>query len=380
MTAKGRKPPGDARVWAVIAGGGTGGHVVPAIAIAQALVARGHSKSSILFVGSSRGIERRMVPSSGFELVALPGRGIARRLSTANVKAVAGLLAGFLRALELLRKRRPSVVVVVGGYASVPAAAAGILLRVPIVVAEQNAVPGLANRISGRFAAACAVSFPGTRLPRSVTTGNPVRSEIAEADRSREGTAQARQALGIDVDTVVVAAVGGSLGALRVNEAVFSLVSSWAARSGITVYHVVGERDWGEFSKRQLPAGSVIEYRRVRFEDRMDLLLRGSDLLISRAGATTVAEIAVVGVASILIPLSGSPGDHQTYNARFLADAGAASVIADSELDGATLAEAVETLTSEPGRIEEMASAARALGRPDAADSVARLAEKHARA
>ncbi len=380
MTPQGRKAPADARVWAVIAGGGTGGHVVPAIAIARALVARGHSESSILFVGSSRGIECRMVPSAGFELVALPGRGIARRLTAANMKAVAGLLLGFLRALELLRRRRPSVVVVVGGYASVPAAAAGILLRVPIVVSEQNAVPGLANRISGRFAAACAVSFPGTLLPRAVTTGNPVRSEIAEADTSPEGKAQARRALGIDVDTVVIAAVGGSLGALRVNEAVFSLASSWSARSAITVYHVVGDRDWDEFSRRQPPAGSVIDYRRVRFEDRMDLLLRASDLLISRAGATTVAEIAVVGVASILIPLSGSPGNHQTYNARFLADAGAASVIADSDVDGATLAEAVEALISQPGRIKEMANAARALGRPDAADSVARLAERHARA
>ena len=380
MTPQGRKAPADARVWAVIAGGGTGGHVVPAIAIARALVARGHSESSILFVGSSRGIECRMVPSAGFELVALPGRGIARRLTAANMKAVAGLLLGFLRALELLRRRRPSVVVVVGGYASVPAAAAGILLRVPIVVSEQNAVPGLANRISGRFAAACAVSFPGTLLPRAVTTGNPVRSEIAEADTSPEGKAQARRALGIDVDTVVIAAVGGSLGALRVNEAVFSLASSWSARSAITVYHVVGERDWDEFSRRQPLAGSVIDYRRVRFEDRMDLLLRASDLLISRAGATTVAEIAVVGVASILIPLSGSPGNHQTYNARFLADAGAACVIADSDVDGATLAEAVEALISQPGRIKEMANAARALGRPDAADSVARLAERHARA
>ncbi len=321
-----------------------------------------------------------MVPSAGFELVALPGRGIARRLTPANIKAVAGLLGGFLRAVQILRRRRPSVVVVVGGYASVPAAAAGILLGVPVVVAEQNAVPGLANRLSGRFAAACAVSFPGTRMPRAVTTGNPVRSEIAEADTSAEGTAEARRVLGIDVNAVVVAAVGGSLGALRVNEAVFSLASSWAARSGITIYHVVGERDWDEFSRRQLPTGSLIDYRRVRFEDRMDLLLRAGDLLVSRAGATTVAEIAAVGVASILIPLSGSPGNHQTYNARFLADAGAALLIADSDLDGARLAEAVENLTSEPERINEMAGAARALGRPDAADSVARLAERHARA
>lgn len=353
---------------------------MPAIAIARALVARGHPASSIMFVGSSRGIERRMVPEAGFELVALPGRGIARRLTVSNIRAAAGLLAATVRALSVLRRARPAVAVVVGGYASVPAAAAAILLGVPVVVSEQNAVPGLANRLAGRFAAACATSFPGTPLPRAVTTGNPVRAEIARADCSEAGRAAARVELGVDADTVVVAAVGGSLGSLRINEAVFALAASWATRRGITVYHVVGERDWDRFSSSGIPTNhGGIDYRRVKFEERMDLVLRASDLVVSRAGATTVAEIAAVGVASILVPLGGSPGNHQAHNAQVMADAGASITIPDSELDGQTLAESVEGLIADPGRLRRMAGAARSLGRPDAADSVARLVESHAR-
>jgi undecaprenyldiphospho-muramoylpentapeptide beta-N-acetylglucosaminyltransferase len=333
-----------------------------------------------MFVGSRRGIERRMVPAAGFELVALPGRGIARRLTLSNFRSVAGLLAGFLRAFSVLRRAHPAVVVVVGGYASVPAAAAAIILGVPVVVSEQNAVPGLANRLAGRFAAACAVSFPETPLPRAVLTGNPVRTEIADADRSEVGKAVARQELGIDVDALVIAAVGGSLGALRINEAVFALAGSWATRRGITIYHVVGERDWESFSASKSPSGgSGIDYRLVRFEERMDLVLRACDLVVSRAGATTVAEIAVVGVASILVPLNGSPGNHQGHNARVMADAGAAVMISDNELNALSLGEAVEGLIADRDLLAQMATAARALGRPDAADSVARLVEEHAR-
>jgi UDP-N-acetylglucosamine--N-acetylmuramyl-(pentapeptide) pyrophosphoryl-undecaprenol N-acetylglucosamine transferase len=177
-------------VWAVVAGGGTGGHAVPAVAIGRAIIDRGHPQASVHFVGSRRGIERRMVPDAGFEITLLPGRGIVRRLSwsnaRSNVTAVAGLVSAVFRATWLLARLRPAVVVSVGGYASVPCVVAAVILRVPLIVAEQNAVPGLANRVAGRFARACAVSFPGTPLPRAVLTGNPVRPEILAADRSPE--------------------------------------------------------------------------------------------------------------------------------------------------------------------------------------------------
>ena len=172
--------------WALIVGGGTAGHTLPGIAIGRALVARGHDVGTIHFVGSERGSEVRLVPDAGFTLTALPGRGIQRRLTMANVGALVGLARAFGRALSLVRHRRPSVVVALGGYASVACALAAVLFRIPIVVAEQNAVPGAANRLVARFARAAAVSFPGTDLPRAVVTGNPVRPEILAVDRKRD--------------------------------------------------------------------------------------------------------------------------------------------------------------------------------------------------
>lgn len=363
-----------------MAGGGTGGHVVPAVAIATALVARGHDRSAIRFVGSRRGIESRLVPAAGFELVLLPGRGIARKLSLANLGAVAGLLAAFVRAVVLIGRLRPAVTVAVGGYASAPAALASILWRVPVVVAEQNAVPGLANRIVGRFAAACAVSFEGTPLPRAALTGNPVRPEIVAADTTPTGRAAAREALGLPTDAVVVAVAGGSLGARRINQATVELAAKWSGRSGVCIYHVVGRRDFAQMTAlRPEPRPGGLDYRQVDFEDRMPLLLAAADVTVQRAGASSVAELAVVGLPSILVPLPGAPGDHQTLNARRLADAGAAVLVPDAELDVERLARELSVLVESPETRTRMSAAARTLGRPDAAEQVAALAEAHAR-
>ena len=368
-------------VWAVIAGGGTGGHVVPAVAIGKALVERGHPAGTIHFVGSKRGIEGRLVPAAGFELTLLPGRGIARRLTLDNLGAVLGLMSALVRAVALLRRLRPAVVITVGGYASVACATAAAILRIPLVVAEQNAVPGLANRLAGRFARACAVSFEGTPLPRAVYTGNPVRAEIVEIDRSQSGREKARESLGIPPGRIVVAVAGGSLGARRINEATVGLAHLWGSRADVAIRHVVGERDFEQISAGapEPPAGGLV-YQLVRFEERMDLLLTAADIAVQRAGASTVAELAVAGVPSVLIPLPGAPGDHQTMNAKRLADAGAAVLLPDAETDAGRLAAEIEHLSADRGRLEAMALAAKALGQPRAADSVAALAEENARA
>jgi UDP-N-acetylglucosamine--N-acetylmuramyl-(pentapeptide) pyrophosphoryl-undecaprenol N-acetylglucosamine transferase len=376
-----RATPGpEAGTWAVIAGGGTGGHVVPAIAIGRALVERGHPIDSITFVGSKRGIERRLVPAAGFRVVLLPGRGIARRLTWDNLAAVMGLVAAVARAVLLIGKLRPAVVISVGGYAGFPCALAAILWRVPLIVAEQNAAPGLANRISGRFASACAVSFPGTPLPRPVLTGNPVRPEILAVNRSCAARAAARAELGLPSSGLVVAAAGGSLGARRINEAVLGLASEWSERSGVAIHHVVGERDFPSFSARTpaLPPGGLV-YRQARFEDRMDLVLTAADVAVQRAGASTVSELAVVGLPSILIPLPGAPGDHQTANARRFADAGAAVLIPDAELDQVRLGAELDSLLGDEVRRQKMGADARVLAHPGAAAAVALLAEEHAR-
>ena len=367
-------------VWAVIAGGGTGGHVVPAIAIGRALVETGHDPSTIRFVGSRRGIESAMVPAAGFELTVLPGRGIARRLTVDNIGAVVGLIAAFVRSVALIGRLRPAVTVSVGGYASAPAALASVLWRVPVVVAEQNAVPGLANRVTGRFAAASAVSFDGTPLPRAVVTGNPVRPEVVAADRTPEGRRRARAEFSLPDDRLVVAVAGGSLGARRINDAVTGLARKWAGRHDVCIYHVIGRRDFAAMAAipPERPDGGL-DYRMIEFEDRLPLLLSAADVAVQRAGASTVAELAVIGVPAILVPLPGAPGDHQTVNARRLAGAGAAVLVPDRELDADRLAAELEPLLADPLRREQMASAARAVGRPGAAAEVASLIESVAK-
>ena len=372
--------------WAIVAGGGTAGHVVPGLAVGRALVERGHPASSIHYVGSERGLEVDMVPQAGFGLTVLPGRGFARKISAQgmvdNAGAAWGLSRAVARAAALVRRRRPSVVVAVGGYAGVPCGLAAVATRVPLVVVEQNAVPGSANRLLGRFARACAVSFPGTDLPRSVVTGNPVRPEILGADRSPSGRDAARAALGIPDGRRVVAVTGGSLGALRINRAVLGAVERWADRTDLAVRHAVGARDWDlvEAGRPTLPADETgLVYQPVRYEDRMELLLAAADVLVCRAGGNTVAEVAVVGVPAVLVPLPNAPGDHQTANARALADAGAAVLVPDGELDADRLVAEVETLLADDTRLAAMAAAAAAAGRRDAADRVAALVEEHAR-
>jgi UDP-N-acetylglucosamine--N-acetylmuramyl-(pentapeptide) pyrophosphoryl-undecaprenol N-acetylglucosamine transferase len=366
-------------MFAVIAGGGTGGHVVPALAIGRALVARGHPPATVHFVGSKRGIEARLVPEAGFTITLLPGRGVSRRLSWESIAAVGALMWAAAEAVVLMGRWRPAVVASVGGYASVPCVIAAALWRVPLVVAEQNAVPGLANRLAGRLARASAVSFANTPLPRPVLTGNPVRPEILGVDRGPEGQRAARSALGLPEDRIVVAAFGGSLGSRRINDAVLGLVGAWADRADVAIRHVVGTRDWEDVSARfpDLSAGGLV-YQAVRYEDRMDLLLGAADLAVCRAGGS-VAELAAAGLPAVLVPLPGAPGDHQSANAEAFRAAGAAVVVPDAELSPARLALELAGLLAAPEWLAEMSRAARSLAHADAADRVAGLVEEHAR-
>lgn len=367
------------RCFAVIAGGGTAGHVVPAIAIGQALVARGHPVGAIHFVGSRRGIDRKLVPAAGFSLTLLPGRGLARKLTIDNLQSLFGFVVGLVLAFVLLVRRRPSVVVSMGGYASAPCAFAAALLRIPLVLSEQNAVPTSTHRMVGRFATASAVPYAGTPLPRPVVTGNPVRPEILAVDASPEGRLAARRSFGLPDDGVVVAAFGGSLGARTINQAILDLVGTWDGPP-LAIRHAVGERDW-EWAKAAAPtpAPGITDYQPVPYEDRMADLLAASDLVVSRSGGS-VAELAVIGRASILVPLPIAPYDHQAHNARQLVDAGGALMLRDPECTGARLAQELRSLLAEgPQRLREMGDAARSIGRPDAADAVAAVVEAAAR-
>jgi UDP-N-acetylglucosamine--N-acetylmuramyl-(pentapeptide) pyrophosphoryl-undecaprenol N-acetylglucosamine transferase len=366
--------------FALIAGGGTTGHVQPALAIARALVDRGHKRSSIELVGSERGIEARLVPAAGFELTLLPGRGLQRKLSLQNVRSLWALLVAFRRAWTLVGQRRPRVVVSVGGYASVPCALAAVLRRVPVVVAEQNARPGAANRLVSRFAKACAVSFPGTPLRRATVTGNPVRPEVLAIDRDRDAEA-ARTKLDVEPGRRLVLIFGGSLGALRINRAAVEAAARWADRRDLHVRHVVGSRDWDEITGAgpPVPPGAPLRYEAIEYDDDMPTSLAAADVAVCRSGASTSFELLAAGLPAVLVPSPFVTADHQTANARHMADSGAAVVVADAELDGARLCAEVDALLASPDRLASMSAAARAAARPDAADEIAALAEAHAR-
>jgi UDP-N-acetylglucosamine--N-acetylmuramyl-(pentapeptide) pyrophosphoryl-undecaprenol N-acetylglucosamine transferase len=358
-----------AATFALLAGGGTGGHVYPALSLAEELVGRGHPPASIRFVGGRRGPEGRIVPEAGFAIDLLPGRGWQRRFTLANVGVALETIAAFVRAVGLVRRYRPRVVVGFGGYASLPCLVAAWLWRVPRVVHEQDSVIGLANRIGMRLGARVAASLPGVDAPDVVLTGNPIRPVFRDFERRVQ-------------DPPLVAAFGGALGARSINHATLGLYDRWRHRRDVAVHHVSGPRNEDD-CRRQLQAmhraGDSLAYELVGYEPRMPDVYTRAALAVCRAGAGTVAELTAAGLPAVLVPLPGAPSDHQARNAATLAAAGAAVVVGDTECDAAHLDRVVNDLLASPARLAEMSEAARALARPDAAARLADLVEQHAR-
>lgn len=358
----------SAGVFALVATGGTGGHTYPAIALAATLVARGYDRSAIRFVGGRRGLEGRVVPESGFEIDLLPVRGLQRRLTVANLRVLFEAVVAFGCAVGLVRRHRPQVVVGFGGHASLPCLVAARLLRVPCIVHEQNAAPGLANRIAVRMGARPAISLPGTPLPGALLTGNPVRPELVALDR-------------VQREPPLVAVFGGSLGSRTLNEASLEIYDRWRDRGDVVIRHASGTRFHDECVARleelRRPSDRL-RYELVPYEEHMATLYRRAAVAVCRAGASSVAELTAVGLPSVLVPLPGAPSDHQTRNARSLEIAGAAVLLPDERCDGSTLAEVVSGLLDDPSRLATMSAASRALARPDAAERLADLVEEYA--
>lgn len=342
----------------------------PALALAQELERRGHSRSSLRFVGATRGPEGGIVRDAGYDIDLLPGRGLQRRLTLENVAVLWQTAVAFVRAFRLVRRYRPAVVVGFGSYASLPCVLAARARRVPVVVHDQDAVPGLANRIAIRLGARAAVSLPGAHLAGAVLTGNPVRDEFQDLVR-RPSAARP-----------LVAVFGGALGAGSVNAAALGLYDRWRDRRDLAVHHVTGPRNYEDCAARlaalRAPA-DVLDYELAPYEAHMEELYARASLAVCRAGAGTIAELTAAGLPAVLVPLPGAPSDHQRRNAQTLADAGAARCLLDSDCTPARLSELVEELLADPSRLDEMGAAARALARPDAAARLADLVEAHAR-
>jgi UDP-N-acetylglucosamine--N-acetylmuramyl-(pentapeptide) pyrophosphoryl-undecaprenol N-acetylglucosamine transferase len=361
----------------LVAGGGTAGHVFPAIAVAHELVRLADVEP--VFIGVPDRLEARLVPEAGFRLHHVDAVSIPRRPSP-QLFRVPGALRSAVRACErLAEEERAAAAVTFGGYVSFPVDRAAFKRQLPLVLHEQNAVPGLANRVAARWADRVAVTFPGSadhfRHPeRCAVTGDPVRLEILELDRdARRLGARERFGLRPDVPTVLV--FGGSQGARRINRAIIDAHARWTT-DGLQVLHGAGRTLHDEAVEAWRPARAArpdLHVEIVDFIDDMAAAYAAADVVVCRAGATSIAELTVLGIPAVLVPYPHATGGHQTANARALEHAGGAVAVEDDELDGASLHAALAPLLNDPRRHAEVAAASKAFGRPDAATNVARL-------
>ncbi|MDN5812277.1 MAG: undecaprenyldiphospho-muramoylpentapeptide beta-N-acetylglucosaminyltransferase [Micrococcaceae bacterium] len=356
----------------VMAGGGTAGHVSPLLAIADAL-REAEPRPAIRLVGTPSGMETRLVPAAGYELETIARVPMPRRPSLDLLKLPFRFVAAVRGAQNILRRAEADVVVGVGGYVCTPVYLAARRLHIPVVVHEANAKAGLANRVGARFAAAVGTAFEGTGLPGAELVGMPMSRRIAGLDRAA-ARVEARSALGLDPQLPTLVVTGGSSGALSVNQALIGGLrrlagDAGAEHPGFQVLHVTGsgkamvDEDGEPLS---LPG-----YHQVEYVDGMEQAYAAADLIIARAGAGTVCELAAVGLPSILVPLPIGNGE-QAQNASDLKATGGAIVKPDDEFTADYVARVVPGLLADPGRLDTMAAAARALGRRDAAEQMAR--------
>jgi UDP-N-acetylglucosamine--N-acetylmuramyl-(pentapeptide) pyrophosphoryl-undecaprenol N-acetylglucosamine transferase len=370
----------------VIAAGGTAGHVAPALAVADALRARG---AHVAFVGGARA-EARLVPAAGYDLHAISVEGVNRSNPLRAALALARAALAIPRARAILRRLRPNAVLGGGGYVTAPVGIAALSLRIPLVLTEADSHLGLANRLLAPGARRVCLAFP---IPGRGERPDGLDSAIGGAGAGRRGRerareryrvtgrpipvpgadrALARERFGIGEGQRCLLVFGGSLGARSINVAAIEALAEGELRAdvgaGLAVLHISGRRDYRELSEHELPAG--YDLREYLDLNEFAQALAAADLAVARAGGS-VAEIAAYGVPAILVPYPHASADHQTTNARWMERAGAAVVIADGELSGARLAREIAALLADVERLEAMAAASRSLAKPGAADEIA---------
>jgi len=348
---------------AILAGGGTGGHVIPAIAIAQQL--KRDYGADLLFIGTPRGIENRLVPAAGFEL-RLVEVGALKNVSLATrLKTFFDLPRAVWRSRQILSEFRPDVVIGVGGYASGPAMLAAVLRGIPTMAFEPNFVPGFANRVVARFVKAAAVHFQetGKYFRHCEVTGVPVRAAFFAASAPAASAAP----------TLLV--FGGSQGAHAINQVVMESAAELQSRvPGLLIIHQTGERDYNDAQAAYAKLRGTVEVH--RFIDDMPAMFARASLLICRSGASTVAEVTAAGKPAIFVPFPAAADDHQKRNAEALAKAGAAVMLEQSEITRQNLVGIVSSLLSDRTRLGKMAEAARKMSHPDAAARIAAMAAR----
>ncbi len=360
-----------AGTYALVTGGGTAGHVLPALAVAEALVARGHDPATIRYVGARRGIETRLVPETPFPHTFYDVVGFQRSVTMRNLAFVPKMWRARRSAIADSRAHRPEVVVSVGGYASMPAVFAARKLDIPVVVVSYDRRPGRASQVAARHAAACAVAFPDSPLPRATLTGAPIRQAILDVDRVADRGA-ARERFGLPDDRFVVAVMGGSQGSGVLNDAIASMIAGAAGDRRLAIRHVVGERFLPD-AREPLDGGTGLLYQPVGYESDMPAVYAAADLLIGRGGASTVHEVAVTGIPAILMPWAGSAEDHQTANVMWLSERGAAVHLPESDVRH--LVDVVDQLRDDPEERTLLSARALETGEVHRSGALAQLIE-----
>ncbi len=347
----------------VMAGGGTGGHLFPAMALAKEFKSR-YPDARIVFIGGKGGIEEKLAPGLGYELRLLDVEGIKNRRGIRRIRALVKAAMAVVKAVKILREIRPDGVIGSGSYSSAPVVSAACLLGMKTAIMEQNALAGLTNRVLGRFVDRVYISFAEARrffpVLRTVVSGNPVRREILGKTPD--------EAIGKG-DKFTILVFGGSQGATAINTAFVDateyLTDIWP---GLNVVHQTGKDGYDQVVRAYGRKGLKVEV--MKFIDDMAGAYRGADLAVCRAGATTLAELTALGVASILIPYPFASDDHQSVNARCMAGSGAAIVIEQDKLTGAALAAAIKRFYGFPGELKAMREKARGMGAPNAAATI----------
>jgi UDP-N-acetylglucosamine--N-acetylmuramyl-(pentapeptide) pyrophosphoryl-undecaprenol N-acetylglucosamine transferase len=350
----------------LIAAGGTGGHIYPGIAVAKEVMRRDPS-SKVKFVGTARGLETRLVPAAGYELLLIESAGLVNMGLAARLRGLTVLPKSLLAARQVIKSFGPDMVVGAGGYVSGPVLLVAALMRIPTMIMESNAVPGFTNRKLARWVDTAAASFDSA-LPyfrgKGIVTGNPVRSEFFDIPARHRDTAQFR-----------VLVFGGSQGSRAINNAMVDAVKDLEShRDIIRITHQTGEADYEKVTEGYAQAGWNTNVEVIRYIDDMVKQFAKADLVVSRAGATTSAELMAAGKASIMVPLPGQM--EQQRNAEELMDAGASRMILQPDLSGARLAREISSLVSAPEKVSEMEKIARSGGRPDAAEKAVDLIEQ----
>jgi UDP-N-acetylglucosamine--N-acetylmuramyl-(pentapeptide) pyrophosphoryl-undecaprenol N-acetylglucosamine transferase len=349
----------------LIAAGGTGGHIYPGIAVAKEIMRRDVT-SEVLFVGTARGLEKKLVPENGFQLALINSSGLKNVGFVGKIKGMVVLPRSFWEARRILKEFAPKVVVGAGGYVSGPVLLTAHFMGIRTLVMDSNAMPGFTNRRLARFVDKAALTFEAARRffgSKAIVTGNPVRKEFFDIAARRPG------------DRLNLLIFGGSQGARAINEAMVAalpLLKDEAEKLKIT--HQTGDAHY-ELVRREYAANGWGDADIRPYISNMVEAFDAADLIISRAGATTCAEVAAAGKAAIMIPFPGAADDHQRKNAEALVEKGAARMILQADLSGERLAEELRELINEPGMIAEMGSAARKLARPDAAEATVDIIE-----